>query len=380
MHIYIVTDEMVSPHGTEMLTALVIGEAIRRGWAVTLFTALFDPRSGPWPKFLRECKVPVHHPGFWFLTRFHLPHRIIARLLWRKTKHERPDLIWASSQGPLVCHALLAKPAMGAPPFFVHDANDASESVSYLDLWFRACTRVSALSASGERQARRAEKRYKVSNVESVWLSSLPPEREVTPPRTSSPIRFGQFGRLWDMKNPGASIEALSMLRDAGIDAELHFFGAGPLMGQCRAMVSRLRMEDSVYFHGSYDWSEIDGLVEQIDVGLMPSLYEGFGIVMVELMARGRPVISYRVGSSEDILGKYGTGWVVASDTVTELAQIMKYCCMNPREILSRGELARTVWRQHFTPEKMFDRLIKFWSSRMAQDPVVKKPAWINRC
>ena len=104
-------------------------------------------------------------------------------------------------------------------------------------------------------------------------------------------------------------------------------------------------------------------MIPQIDVGLMPSIYEGFGLVMLELMSRGRPVISSDVGSSREVLEQLGGGVVVRRADTHELAAAMERFCVD-RELGQRlGTAASRVWSECFTPDAMFDRYLAFWRS-----------------
>ena len=65
----VVTEQMISPHGTQMLAALVIDEAIKAGFEVVLFTPQFDARRSCWAHYLEEKGVRVYSAGFWRMTR-----------------------------------------------------------------------------------------------------------------------------------------------------------------------------------------------------------------------------------------------------------------------------------------------------------------------
>jgi glycosyltransferase involved in cell wall biosynthesis len=362
--IVIVTEEMISPHGTQMLAALLIDEAVRRGWQVVIFTAQYSRTRSAWQQFLRERGVAVFAPGFWFLTRHHLPHRVTAWRLWRHVRRHGPTLVWSPDNEPLTCHALESLP-QDAPPFFVHDPSEASpDCPHYSSLWFAESKRVAGLTVHGHRQAKAARNYYRVScPIQAVWPASFPPHRELYPPRTAGPIRFGQFGRLYAQKGPLFAVAALARVREMGYAAELHFFGQGIHASLVKELVDSLRLSQQVVFHGAYDWRDLDTIVEMVDVGLMPSIYEGFGLVMLELMSRGRPVISSDVGSSREVLEGLGGGWVVRRADTEDLAQKMALCCQNPGLVLQAGEVARRVWQMHFTPAQMFDRYLAFWRS-----------------
>src|SRR3990172_3263912 len=160
--LYVVTEQMDSPHGTQMFAALIIDEVVRRGWRVKLFTAHYNPKCSAWREFLAERHVPVVRACFWFLTRYHLPHHYVSMRLWRLVRRERPNLIWSPDNEPMTCRALESMPPK-SQPYFVHDPSAASEECPhYPALWFDVCGRVTGLTVHGKRQAESASRYYKL--------------------------------------------------------------------------------------------------------------------------------------------------------------------------------------------------------------------------
>lgn len=360
----VLINEMCMPHGTEMLAALVIDEARRRNWEVILFTAFFAPARSAWLKFLKDRKVKVYHPFFWRLTRYYLPHRIIMRWLQFVIKIRKPTLIWSPDNEITTCLAL-DKMDNKIIPFFVHDPNEASNKYpDYQKLWFKVCIKVTALSVHGTRQLESAKDYYLLNKpIEKIFPASFPPGRKIVYPCSQNgTIRFAHFGRLHTQKGLPFLLGAFSrllMLYHKG--AELHLFGDGPEKQSLKKIAINLNLEKKIIFHGGYEPKDLDNLIESIDVGIMSSLYEGFGLVMLELMSRGRPVISTDVGSSREVLEGLGGGWVIRRADTEALAQAMKFCCENPDMVKTKGIIAQKVWSENFKPEHMFERYVNFW-------------------
>ncbi|GMQ81798.1 MAG: hypothetical protein BMS9Abin05_1234 [Rhodothermia bacterium] len=358
----IVTEQMISPHGTQMLASLVIDEAVAAGFEVVIFTPQFDSESSFWTGFLRDKKVRVFTSSFWWLTRWYLPHRALARRLWRFVRDFRPHLIWSPDNEPMTCCALASRPK-DAPPFFVHDPGEGSvEFDTYPRLWFSVCNRVAGLSVHGRRQLANARKHYPMeSPIKVVWPSSSRPENlELTYPDTSI-IRFGQFGRLDENKSVAMSIRAIAALRAQGYAVELHIYGRGPEEESLMALSRQYKLESEVVFHGEYDWREVGRCINSIQVGLLTSKHEGFGLVILEMLSRKRPVIAGDVGSTRDVLEELGGGWVVPAQNLMALTEQMKILCEKPALIQKMGAQGQEVWNEHFTPALMFERYLAFW-------------------
>ena len=175
-------------------------------------------------------------------------------------------------------------------------------------------------------------------------------------------MRFGYFGRFASMKGLHFLVGAFCAIAGR-YDCELHLHGDGPEMPAIRELVRSLQLQGHIIFHGAYAQSELDDLIEAVDVGIMPSTYEGFGIVMLELMSRGRPVIASDVGSSREVLEEMGGGWVVPKADTAALSECMKFCVENPDEVRKAGRAGEEVWMKSFSPEKMFERYLRFWNA-----------------
>jgi glycosyltransferase involved in cell wall biosynthesis len=123
-----------------------------------------------------------------------------------------------------------------------------------------------------------------------------------------------------------------------------------------------LRVEENVTFHGGYDWENVGECIQAVHVGLITSLCEGFGLVILEMLSRGRPVIASDVGSCREVLEELGGGWVFPNRDLDALVGRMKVLCDAPKMIEETGKNGRRIWLENFTPEMMFERYRKFWS------------------
>lgn len=358
----VVTEQMTSSHGTQMLASLVIDEACAAGFEVALFAPKYDPVRSAWTAFLNERNVEVFTSRFWRLTRWYLPHRILARRLWKFAKRFRPQLIWSPDNEPMTCCALECRPS-DAPPLLVHDPGDGEiASGRYPKLWLSISDRVAGLSVHGERQLENARKFYSIgAPIKVVWPSSQWPEDREHPHPDLSVVRFGQFGRLDRNKSVATSILAIAALRTQGFAAELHIHGDGPERGYLELLCRQHALEDRVFFHGEYHWRDVGRRIRSVHVGLITSRHEGFGLVMLELLSRNRPVIAGDVGSAKEVLERMGGGWVVTAHDLVALTEQMKTLCLEPRLIFEAGARGAEIWSAHFTPASMFRRYTAFW-------------------
>ena len=105
-------------------------------------------------------------------------------------------------------------------------------------------------------------------------------------------------------KNQLAAVRALARVRELSPDAVLVLAGAPTAYeATLRAEASRLGLEHAVVLTGYVDEPDLEGLYETAAVLVFPSLNEGFGLPVLEAMARGLPVVTSSVSSLPEVAG-----------------------------------------------------------------------------
>ncbi|MBQ7833689.1 MAG: glycosyltransferase family 1 protein [Lachnospiraceae bacterium] len=97
-------------------------------------------------------------------------------------------------------------------------------------------------------------------------------------------------GRMDPQKNPLFMLEIFSHLKAILPNAKLLVIGDGILKGQMVERISQLKIQDDVIMMGSRD--DVNTLLQAADAFLLPSLFEGLGIVLIEAQAAGLPTIT----------------------------------------------------------------------------------------
>lgn len=115
-------------------------------------------------------------------------------------------------------------------------------------------------------------------------------------------LQVGFIGRLDPVKRVPALIEAMTRLTGA----QLHVFGEGPDRPRIEATIARHRLGERVTLHGSI--ADPRAALSRIDVLVLPSQAEGFGLVLIEAMAAGVPVVGANVPGIRDVIERGRTG------------------------------------------------------------------------
>ncbi|SDK92470.1 glycosyltransferase [Arthrobacter sp. ok362] len=133
----------------------------------------------------------------------------------------------------------------------------------------------------------------------------------------SSAHRILSVGRLVPRKGVDLAIRALSLLRNAGFaDVELLIVGGGDAAAlgddaeasRLSAVATELGVRDQVTFRGQVPRGAMPGIFRSADAVVCTPWYEPFGIVPLEAMACGIPVVAAAVGGLRDTVVDHGTG------------------------------------------------------------------------
>jgi glycosyltransferase involved in cell wall biosynthesis len=127
-------------------------------------------------------------------------------------------------------------------------------------------------------------------------LAATPP----SPLPEDRPIRFIALGRMVKKKGFDVLINAFKEYLQSGRDGRLIIGGDGPERDQLLSLATQPGLDHKIEFAGWVD--DVAGFLSQGDVFVLPSRDEPFGIVVLEAMASGKPIISSRTQGPITIL------------------------------------------------------------------------------
>ncbi len=131
------------------------------------------------------------------------------------------------------------------------------------------------------------------------------------------PIALGTVSRLSSEKNVHLIIEAYSELRKKFNLSNLRIIGVGPLESDLKSLCIKLGVESQVEFLGKK--KEIAEFMNDLDVFILASSFEGFGMVLVEAMAIGKRIVASRNSAIEEILGGTNCGVLFETGNLNSL-------------------------------------------------------------
>ncbi len=134
-------------------------------------------------------------------------------------------------------------------------------------------------------------------------------------------IQLCSLSRLENRKGIDLTLRAISMLKNTNI--EYHIMGDGKEKVKLKQLCHDLSIDKKVFFHGFVTDEGKDNIFSKSDIFILPSHHEGFGIVFLESMEYGLPVITTDCGGQTDFIFNEKNGFLLNDREPNHLAQII---------------------------------------------------------
>jgi glycosyltransferase involved in cell wall biosynthesis len=161
-------------------------------------------------------------------------------------------------------------------------------------------------------------------------------------------------GRLIPIKGHIVLLRAFAEARRQIPDVRLDIAGRGPLEPALRALAKELGVEDAIRFLGYV--APVQRAIEDVAIVVVPSMGEGFGMVALEAMERGRAVIAAEIGGLGELVEEGVTGLLVPPGEAEPLAKAIVLLASNLPRAAEMGEAGRRRALQQFLQERCTDR------------------------
>ena len=160
-------------------------------------------------------------------------------------------------------------------------------------------------------------------------------------------------GRLDHNKGIIYLLDAFEKLAEKSIEISLLIAGKGPLEPVIRSFIKKHNLEGKVRLLGKVTDQDLPALYNISDIVVLPSLIEGFGIVLLEAMASGKPCITTKACGTEEVVVENETGVIVPIMDNMALARALQTLIAD-RERMSRyGEAGLKRIKDEFTWERV---------------------------
>jgi len=175
---------------------------------------------------------------------------------------------------------------------------------------------------------------------------------------SESDFIIGFVGQLDERKGIHDLLEGFRQFVEKQKKATLFLCGTGPLQSGVQKFAWENSLEAKVKLAGFRD--DIPEVMKMIDVLVLPSLWEGFGIVVIEAMAAARPVIVSRASNLPEIVSER-EGILVSPHAPAELAEAFGRLAVQPKLRQEMGRNGRERVRNFFTRDRMINALESYF-------------------
>lgn len=188
---------------------------------------------------------------------------------------------------------------------------------------------------------------------------------------TPDDLVIGNIGRISVQKGQSYLIRAVDLVRRELPNVKLLIVGTPEPDGtyeNLRSMVAQLGLEERVVFAGYRD--DIGSVLATVDIFALPSLWEGFGLVLLEAMSMGKPIIASNVDSIPEIVEDGVQGILVPPRDVEALAKAIMQLACSP-ELRDRMAAAGPHRVERFSVQRMVDETIELYDSLLTNRQIV---------
>ena len=135
--------------------------------------------------------------------------------------------------------------------------------------------------------------------------------------------------------------------------------GEGELGEPLKSLCAQLGIEPYVQFLGFRQ--DIGNLLAAADIVVLPSLWEGLSIALLEAMAAGKPIVTTRIGSNFEVVVDGDTALLVDSKNVDQLTAAIVHCVSDPAMCEAMGRRAAAHFNAEYTYDRMLDQYMNVY-------------------
>ena len=197
--------------------------------------------------------------------------------------------------------------------------------------------------------------------------SYVPSERRS---EANGKIIIGFLGNLFESKGVLDLLNAADIVIKRYRNAEFRFAGAwsakeGNTKRKAEQIIRDKQLENNIIFHGVLTGTDKENFLDQLDIFVFPTWYkyEGFGIVIIEAMSAGLPVISIRdTGTIPDIVIDGVTGILIEKKNPGQIADAIIRLIEDPVQRADMGKKGRQRYEKYFTLDININKMISVFN------------------
>lgn len=171
---------------------------------------------------------------------------------------------------------------------------------------------------------------------------------------------FILIGRLIKLKRINCVIAGIKKMKDKQYPFKLLILGEGPERVNLEQQIKELNLEKEVSLLGNVSREQVSEYIAYSDVFILPSVIETFGVVYIESLAIGRPVIATLNGGANEIIDN-SNGILIAVNSQEQLEQAMEDIYMNYYNYDLRGISSECI--KKYNQEAVYEKILDFYKN-----------------
>jgi glycosyltransferase involved in cell wall biosynthesis len=186
--------------------------------------------------------------------------------------------------------------------------------------------------------------------------------KEKSPRLINTHFTVGTVARLVPQKDFPTLLKAFQSFLAKFPDSRLLVVGTGVLEKQLIKLSEQLGINEQVTWYGKTN--DVKSLIQQMDLFVLPSKYEGFGLVLLEAVQAGSPVIAARNSAIPEVLGTDSEGLFTTGNSDELFQKLVKFHDSSLRENLAEEQRTRL---EIFNPAAMIKSMNKSYEDVMVK-------------
>jgi glycosyltransferase involved in cell wall biosynthesis len=163
--------------------------------------------------------------------------------------------------------------------------------------------------------------------------------------KSQAPL-IGTAGRLVPEKGHIYLVTALKLLKDKHSELKCLFLGSGPLLNKIESRAAQLGVKDMCIFGGTRN--DIEKVYPILDLFVLPSIREPFGLVLLEAMATQIPVLAFSSGGPKEIIKSGFNGILIPPGSSKKLADAIHILLQNKNRAENLAVQGRKTVEQNY--------------------------------
>ncbi len=176
------------------------------------------------------------------------------------------------------------------------------------------------------------------------------------PAEIKKEVLIGNAGRLVEQKGQRFLIDLAKELKSKSLNFKILIAGKGPLRHSLEEYAYQSKVNENIDF---LDFVEnIDSFLEKIDIFVLPSLHEGSANILIEAMAKAKPVVAFNISSIPEIIKHGETGFLAEFGNVHQLTEYVSKLVEDIDLRKQIGEKAYLHISEKFNAKNQFEKLL----------------------